>query len=562
MIGLAQGCLDRLKAALQPTRDSLKSFILTRTKLNGRAFSLKGHEYQEKILDELSNPDIELVIQKPSQIGVSEIIYRAILGWCSLVPGYAMAVIFPTARMGSEVFSTRVATIIDESEALKALRNKNVDSNTVKMFLNNSIMYALGASPMSKSTVINRPIRTIIVDELARCDRKVVTSMASRQRHQEHKSSVYFSTPLFEGADIDEEMGNCGVLWEQILTCNKCEHEFFPDFYANVKVPGFTEHIKQFNQDNVDKEGIDPDAAYLECPECKEAIPHEIENFRWVDTAKVPTRPKVGIRLGAFCMPRYVGPADMVKDWLRYLDKVEFHQQVLGLPATKAHTAMDTSQFTFEDLAIGNINVMGIDIGKISHIQVGTVTNDRLLFHTRRSAGLKDLREIVVKTAGEFNCIATVIDMMPYTDVATDLMNQLQNCWLAMYIDPGVPIPELYKPRVKEDESFGTVRQLQINKNLFFDTYVNDVMQGRIVFQNGGDNQEVREHHEAMRRLRDEKFVELRYKWVKVQGNKNVDHWFHSGIYCMAAARMMLKSTASSLPISLMMQGFKMKHDL
>ena len=559
---ISQMCFDRLRTTLQPTRTSLKEFVLTKTKLNGQAFSLKGHEYQGKILELLSDPNINLVITKPSQIGISEVIYRAMLGWASMIRGFSAAVVFPTKAMSNEVFATRVAPIIDECEPLRALKNSNVDSNSVKMFLNNSILYALGASTGSKSTVINRPIRTVIADELARCDLKIITALRSRQRHQLEKSSVYFSTPLFEDADISEEMNQCGVLWEQILCCRHCKSYFFPDFYTHVRLPGFNEDIKQLKQDHIDKLHLDLSQGYLECPSCKESTEYEFEDFEWVDTSEHPRRPKVGVKLGAFCMPAHVRVPDMLKDWIAYADKVEFRNQVCGLPATKADTAMDSSKISFEEGEAGAINVFGLDMGRVCHLMIASVFNERVFVHTRIKIPLKDIREVVAVETSKWNCIAGVMDFLPYSDIATEFVNKFQNCWASQYVDPAVPIPELFKLKVHEDSDFGNVRQIQINKNLMFDTYVGEVLNQRFVFSVGGDHKEIREHHDAMRRIRNPKYAELRFQWIKAQANKTVDHWFHTAVMTMAAARLMVRSSASSLPLSMMLSSFALKKQL
>lgn len=559
---ISQLCFDRLRTSLQPTKTSLKKFVLKETKLNGQPFSLKDHEYQGKVLELLSDPDIDLVVTKPSQTGISEVIYRAMLGWASMIRGFSAAVVFPTKTMSNEVFATRVSPIIEDCEPLKALRNNAVDSNSVKMFLNNSIIYALGASAGSKSTVINRPIRTVIADELARCDRGVVTALRSRQRHQTHKSSVYFSTPLFENADIDAEIKKCGIVWEQILKCSSCGHHFFPDFYKNVRLPGFDDDIKQLKQEHIDQLHLDLNEGYLECPECKQPTSYEYDDFEWVDTAENPRRPKIGLRLSAFCMPAFVKVANMLADWVAYEDKVEFHQQVLGLPAAKADTAMDTSLIPFEQAEPGMINVWGLDLGKVCSLMIGSVSPERVYAHTRIKIPLKELTETLPKYVSEWNCIAGVVDFLPYSNLAVDFVNMFPNTWAAQYIDPAVPIPEMFKLKVRDDENFGNVRQIQINKNLFFDNFVNEVMNGRFVFSEGDDKTEIREHFEAMRRVRDRRFVELRYQWVKIQGNKNVDHWWHTSIYLAAAAKLMVKSSASSLPLGMMLSSFTLKKQL
>lgn len=559
---IADSSFQRLQAALAPTKSSIKDFILNKTKLHGRPFTLKGHEYQGKVIELLTDPDVDLVVTKPSQTGISEVIYRVVLGWMNYISGFSAAIVFPTRAMSNEVFSTRINPIINDCEPLKAIRNKDVDSNSTKMFLNDSILYALGAATNSKSTVINRPIRTVIADELARCDLGIITALRSRQRHQDHRSSVYFSTPLFEGADIDAEIQKCGVIHEQILKCSRCGHYFFPDFYKHARLPGFDQPIKQLKQEHVDRLHLDLTKSYLQCPKCERETSFEYEDFEWVDTAEYPKRPKIGLKLSAFCMPKYVRVPNMVEDWLAYVDKVEFHQQVLGLPASKADTTMDIGKIQFDTGEHGTINVWGLDLGKVCHLVIASVNSDRVYCHTRIKIQLKDLRVDLPKYINYYGCIAGVVDLMPYSDMAVEFSNMFQNTWTALYWIPSTPSPELFKMSVKEDDALGNVRQLQINKNLFIDTYVNELMNGRFVFKEDEDKEEIKEHHEAMRRVRDTKYVEMRYQWVKTQGNKTQDHWFHGSIYCYAASRLMLKSSGCSLPLSFGLSTFRLKSDL
>ena len=212
--------IGRLSTALMPNSRAIRDFILSKTRLNGRPYSLKNHEYQGIVIDLIANnPDIDLVVQKPSQIGLSEVVYRVMLSKAYNIRGHAAAVVFPSVTQASEIFKTRVDLIIRECPELKALLNHKIDSSFLKMFFNNSVLYALGASVQSKSTVITRPISAIYVDEVARCNPSVITAMRSRQRHQEHKSTVMFSTPLFAGFDIDNEMAKCGKIYRTVLKC-------------------------------------------------------------------------------------------------------------------------------------------------------------------------------------------------------------------------------------------------------------------------------------------------------------------------------------------------------
>lgn len=563
LIRQAASCLDRIKTALLPDAEGVKKFVLEKTKLNTLPFSLKDHEYQQFILEVCSNPDIDLVIQKSSQLGISEVVYRILLSYMARIPGFSCAIVFPTAAMSLEVSKTRIARIIEESAELSSLLSKDVDSSAVKMFTNGSVLYCLGASANSRSTVINRPVRNIVCDEVARCDMSIVTALRSRQRHQKHKSSIYFSTPIAENFDISLEMDKCGVIWEQILTCSECGHKFFPDFFSHVKLPGFTEEIKMLKPSHIDdNDDIDIEEAYLECPECKKSTTYHHYQMEWVNTCKFPNRPKVGIKLGAFALPNYVSIANLISDYLAYEDKNEFTNQCLGLPVSKANTTVDTSQIQFVDDEAGTMNVYGLDIGNQCTLSVGSVKDGDILIHTVLFIPIKDIDIILPKYISDYRCVAGVIDYGPNTTLSVRLANTYPNSWCAIYRVPVEPQLELIKVKVLEDEALGVVRQVTINKNPFFDDHMTKLMAGKIKFKNGDNNALIRDHYSALRRIRDPKSIETRYIWVKTSGSKTQDHIAHSCFYLCTAARLIQKGAAMSLPLSSMVRGFKLKADL
>lgn len=559
---IASASISRIKTALLPQAAAIADFVTTKTYLNGQLFSFKDHEYQKLILDEFSNPDSNLVVQKPSQVGISEIIYRAQLAWSELVPGFSSAIVFPTRAMSNEVMSTRVAGIISESKTLREAMSRQVDSASVKMLKNNSIIYSLGASINSKTTVINRPLRLIVVDELARCSLDTVTSLQSRQRHQEHKQSIMFSTPLFEDCDIDVEMQNCGIIKRFQVVCVNCYKPFDPDFFEHVRVDKFTDPIKTLTQEKVESLDLELDTAQLYCQHCGKPTSYNHTNQIIATDIISSKKPKVGIKLSAFVLPKYVQPRDMVRNYLSYTDRSEFVQQVLGLPAKKQDTAMDVSKIQFVTHEPTGLNVIGVDVGKDSHAVVASLTPDGMLSHTFIKIPLSNLHNDVVSLAAKYKCVAAVVDYMPYTDTAVRLMNTIQGCWVAIQVDPAQPIPEIFRLKVKDDESVGVIKFLQINKNLAIDTYVSGLMNGNLVMADTPLKHEIVTHHETMRRIRDTKFIELRYHWVKAQGNKNKDHWFYANLFAYMATKLITKSTSLSMPLGTLLGGFRIKTDL
>jgi len=122
---------------------------------------------------------------------------------------------------------------------------------------------------------------------------KTLSAMTSRQKRQSHKSTSFFSTPIFEGYDISAEMELCGKVMEAILICNKCNHEFFPNFYNDVKIPSYSGALENLTVRKIAFDEIPIHKAFLECPKCKRKIPFGYPHTKWVDTAENTRLPKM-----------------------------------------------------------------------------------------------------------------------------------------------------------------------------------------------------------------------------------------------------------------------------
>ncbi len=173
---LVETFLASLKAQLDPRSATYKAFITDHTYLEGKNFSFRDHEFQEYVIDVVeNNPGCTFSISKCSQIGLSEIFNRLILAKMAVKPGTSVIVSFPSITFSQEVFKTRLSSVISSSPQLSALKDPNNDSASVKAFHNDSIAYALGGSEKSRSSLLNRPIDTVFVDEYDRQDPDVVS---------------------------------------------------------------------------------------------------------------------------------------------------------------------------------------------------------------------------------------------------------------------------------------------------------------------------------------------------------------------------------------------------
>ena len=149
--------------------------------------------------------------------------------------------------------------------------------------------------------------------------------------------------------------------------------------------------------------------------------------------------------------------------------------------------------------------------------------------------------------------VSMVSDSLPFLDVVHRLTSKHPMFWGAIYSVPSQPQPELYKLKIKSEEQ---ERQVNIQKNLFMDHVAGLIASEQIVFKSGVFDEQILQHFTDMRRLRDHRFSEMRYKWVK--SVKGVDHWFHSLCYLVCSSKLIQKSSCTGgLPMQSMMHKMK-----
>lgn len=569
MDSLLKDSLTRITTAIKPQKQVIKDFVTEKTFLHGRPFTTVGHEYQELLMEELVDPDIEFVLHKVAQAGASEVIYRILLAFSATIPSYSAALVLPSLEHTREVMKTRIASIIDESPTLKTLKDSKVDSSSLKRFMNGSVIYGLSGSGTSKSTTISRPLRTIVADELQYISMKTLSGMASRQRHQLHKSTIYFSSPRYSNSDIDAEIQLCGHIWQALLKCVRCNHEFIPSFYDHVRVPGFDDPIETLNMRKMDSLNLKLEDSYLECPKCKRNIPHGPPFTNWINASENPNLPKRGMKIGPFDLPNYVTPANLVQDMVRMTDnRSEFDCQFLAIPISSSKHSLDKTQIRFENHDPGALNVFGLDVGKMSYLTIGSLKGGRLYIHHIELLPLKSLREDLPTILKQFRCIAGVIDLMPYSEITSHFVNTIPNTWAAVYQNTLAAAKklELFALNIKDDEALGTIRLVNINMTPTFDYFADQLLNGLITYKSSPMDKAVGDQLSVMSRQRDYSRgtvgdgSEIIFRWRKPSG-KNIieDHLHHSSIYCTVAAKLISKSRYQThLPMTTTIRKFRL----
>jgi len=546
--------ITRIKAGLRPDLTSLVRFIKEETFLNLKPYSFVGHEYQQYFCELVEkDPNVDITAEKCSQIGLSEICFRIVLGQMSLNPGYSVIYAMPSKSFAMEVLKTRIAPIIDQSPQLKSLISREVDSASVKMFKNGSILFALGASANSSSSLINRPVTLALTDELDKCDYATHTGLRSRQTHSINKPRIAVSTPTAPGIGINAEADG-RQLHYRVAICNHCQKEFVPDYYTQVKVPGFNEPLSTLTTEKVRSQHLDIDKAFHHCPHCKSIASN---SFRW--EIENPELRKIHLRLTPFDAPSFISPADLVTSQLTYSSRAEFDNQSLGLPSQLSDASIDRADIKFvHDEVPSGLPIAGLDLGKSNYYMQGSFTNGVIFVHNMEVIPVGNLERDVDFNIHSQKIISMVSDSLPFLDVVHRLTSKHPMFWGSIYSVPMQPQPELYKLKINEEDQ---VRQVNIQKNLFMDHVAGMIASQQIVFKSGPFDAEIVQHFTDMRRMRDHKFSELRYKWVK--SVKGIDHWWHALVYLVCASKLFEKSYyTGGLPISSLLTTFKKKVDV
>lgn len=550
---LAKAFLTSVKAQMSPDAFSLSTYMTEKTYIDGKKFSFRGHEFQAYCTSLVeNNPGCTFVVSKPSQIGMSEWVYRIILSKLGVLPGNAAILSMPSITFANEVFKTRIASIIRESPELKAMLDTNNDSASVKAFHNNSIVYALGGSEQSKSSLLNRKVGIIVVDEVDRQTRDVYTGYRSRQTHvlPEDRCNILISTPTISDYGIDREIKECGITHEPLVKCHNCYHEFLPDYYDDIIVPGYSESLLLLTKGNIS--GLRIDDAYLRCPNCRgkadEGLDREIvwevtENPDWPATS-------IGVKLNPWVAFSFISIPDLIRASVQYSSTTEWLNQGLGKVTSAASSSLSKKKFIFDNQPVPHgSHIFGLDMGKLCAWMHGVVLPDTSIrVIDTEIVKLPDLEAFLDEKTKEFTFSAAVMDQQPYADLMYKFVRKYSRLYSCIYLDPIVPIPELYKLKLT-DKHNQLVRQVGLNKTLAFDSFFG-MLEDFISFQISPLDSTVLLHFLSLRRVRDyNRGDDIRYKWVKTSRE---DHFAHAFIYMVLASKLAyagINTASASIPI-------------
>lgn len=548
--------LQRIRAA---TVDRLKlsdlpKWVERETRINGRPFRFRDHEYQERIMGDDSR---EVVIRKCSQVGISEMSIRMALGLVSLMDAYSVIYTFPTATFASTYVKTRVDPVIEGSPFLRGAISNSVDSSEVKQ-VGHNFLYFKGAQ--AGTAAISVSCDHLIHDEVDFSDAMILGQYQSRLTHSPYKRKTKLSTPTVPDGPIDFAFKHSRRHW-LFVKCHCCGHSFVPDYYEHVKIPGYDDLLVKITKDNLHK--VRWEEAVLLCPHCGKAPSLQPEHREWVCENPSENYLAVGYQVSPFDAPNLITTPYLVEASTQYDRVVDFQNFNLGIPAQDAEngfTEEDLNSMRLPAASGGTTHVIGIDLGLMCHIMVGYLASDLTLVVVHRErVPLSKFRERYFALSALYRVTIKVSDIQPYTDLIMDLSMSDLNLFGASYVTrAGLDVYEVKQRETDPDNAIAGVRQVAINRNALFDKILAEARSGRIKVVEGQEWDLFKSHLTDMKRasatLRNGEFTSM---WQK--SAKGKDHYHHALGYLWVAAQMRGLASGALAHRASMVTKFRLK---
>lgn len=536
--------LDRLRVGVSSTMDlsRLSEWLVRNTKHpkdNSKPWSFDGHEFQREILNDTAH---RVVVRKCSQVGVSELTVRMILGLLSLLRNHTAIYTLPTRGFASNFAQSRFDPVIEASPVLSEMIDPDIDNTQLKR-LGTSFLYILGT--FTQGQAISIPADILVNDEVDFSDAKTLTTFASRLGHAVNGGiRREFSTPTVNGYGISKTM-DISSHAQYGVRCDCCHQVVFPDFFDNVVVPGFDDELDKFSADDLQDPRYDVQGAQLLCPDCRGVL--TIENLadpekrEWVH--RFPDRPIRGYQVYPFDVPLINPPSRTLQQMEEYERKADWVNFKVGLPYEDAETsflleAMKNNQVVNpvnprEGAASGC--VLGCDVGKTSWAVIGRPVDRRIDIiwaEKIRQDGDGALLKRLIQLVNYFGVVRGVIDAGP--DFTT-----------SMAFVTAFPMGRIFANYYTRAKSKKTLSFLDINdeegittsvRTESFDLVVKKVNTGKYRFPRNSDGSQMIEHLGNLKR------VEVRNNSGDLVANwvtNGPDHYGHALNYLNIAATLL-----------------------
>lgn len=556
--------INQLKdsVASQSSLGRLSNWIEDKTYLGGSKFSFKNHEFQKEIVDSKHN---NVVIIKPSQVGLTECSIRLVLSFLAVEVGTVALHLLPTAGEAMKAVKSRFDPIIKGSPYLRSIIHSGSDSSSFKQ-LGDSQLFTGGTYGKS---VISIPTDLVSIDELDFADQENVATSLSRLTHSRFVDENtgarglrrQWSTPTAVGIGVDALFTQSNQK-RRLVRCKHCQHWFWPQFLKHVVVKGwdkpFTE-MAHIDAAILNDKGLLSTAKLL-CEKCFRPVTKENlrQDYReWV--AEYPSRTyQEGFHVGPLDLPDYHTPESILRKLMDYRNNIShFNNFVLGLAYSDASNSImdnlvaqyiNVRPITPEEAEAGAVSgcVAGLDVGRTSWLLIGkpnyyNKTIDIIWAEAIRLQGDEDddLKRTVLYRLKQYGVVKLVCDAQPYTPSILSIKAARPEGWV---------LPNFYVLRDKKlplyqiNEKDYTVNS---NRTKTLNLMAKRANSGVFRWPMHAITEVIRKHLQGTKRIDREENGEEISEWVKA----GEDHFAHAANYLSMAYDMVEQDYGGFVPV-------------
>ena len=382
-------------------------------KLQGAVFSFRDHPYE---IEPLQSTARRMCAMKATQGGWTEMyVLRSLHGMIHKKYPKGVLYLFPTTDDVREFSKSRFNPLIEANREIigKYVKTggKGTDTASLKK-IHEAFLYLRGArltqtidegvGEKEALKLRNIPVDCVIFDEWDLMDQVVGEKAKGRMGHSKVKEEVYLSNPTIPGYGIDAtfQKSDQRHLFRK-CSCGEwsCAELTFPEC-VRVKDDG---------------------TGYIACLKCGSSL--DMSRIEWVPSIRDNTEYMHGYRWSQLSSVNN-DPAEILT---AFNDPPEgnlgdVYRLRLGMPYVAAEDKLSSAVVreccTSRVMPTSHLGqcAMGVDVGKIKHIVIGTRTGiDRYeIVKVIRLSSWDDIHDLALR----FNVKSAVIDIRPYEDEA------------------------------------------------------------------------------------------------------------------------------------------------
>jgi hypothetical protein len=519
-----------------------------------KRWNWRGHEFQKDIVNDSAS---EVDVRKCSQVGVSELFARLTLAYLAVKQNHTAIYTLPTAAFAAKFSKSRLDPIISASPTLSAMVPSDSDSASLKQ-VGRSFLHIAGT--FTQGAAISVPADMLINDEVDFSDQTVLTTYESRLGHAEEQKGGKglkrrFSTPTVGGFGISAGLDDSSQA-RYAVKCNNCHQWVMPDFFEDVVLPGFDDHLIKLEKQDITERHLDVSKAKLLCPTCK----HELtarnladpDKRQWIHAR--PDHPRHGYQVFPYDAPLISSVGHILSQLEKYKRKADWVNFKVGLDYEDAETSVMSEALSrafsvrpvLPNPGAADGCVLGMDVGKTCHIMVGKRINSARMeiihAETVRQDISKGENAVVLRVSElleNFGCSRAVIDAGPDFSIALAAIDAgLFGQVYANYYTRNAP-SELSNLRVDPVDQI-----LKSYRTGTLDHMVKAINTGRVYFCRSEEKETITNHLRALKRVsKPGASGEDVAQWIST----DADHYGHALNYLMIADELNANSLAGNV---------------